>query len=95
MLILAVAAFIGLSKDKTNLSQNEYDITMALYRVCNQQSTEGLRKVSEILDGSLITSSSPSEGLERLKSIIRLADEGAWQNARRQCRQLLEEQVER
>lgn len=70
------------------LNESEYDVAIALYRVCNQSSEEGLGKIESMM-GELLESSADSP----LYPIIAQAKAGQWQAATESCRHLLDEQV--
>ncbi|QDS91153.1 hypothetical protein EC9_53730 [Rosistilla ulvae] len=77
------------------LSENGYDLTIALYRVCNQRSDEGLQRIEELLDESRSTAaaSDPSHGI--VAAIVAQAKAGDWESAARASRRALEDQVKR
>ena len=90
------------------LDQRDYDLAVALYRVCNQRSTDGLAKIEVLLadadskDASTdnIAGGGPGSGCELdsnqvIGDIIARAKLGQWQEASRRCREVLEEQVKR
>ncbi|WP_417738854.1 hypothetical protein [Rosistilla oblonga] len=77
------------------LSENGYDLTIALYRVCNQRSDEGLQRIEQLLDESRSTgeASDPSHGI--VAAIVAQAKAGDWESAARASRRALEDQVKR
>lgn len=91
--VLTAAAWF-LSDSRVELSEQDYDVTIALYRVCNQQSLVGLEKIEAVLTAN---GRDPSEQSESAKSIHRIIDQakaGDWKEAKIACRQLLEDQVQ-
>ncbi|QDV71534.1 hypothetical protein Poly24_52710 [Rosistilla carotiformis] len=77
------------------LSENGYDLTIALYRVCNQRSDEGLERIEQLLDESRAATAAvdPSHGI--VAAIVAKAKAGDWEAAARASRQALEDQVKR
>ncbi|QDV14834.1 hypothetical protein CA51_47440 [Rosistilla oblonga] len=77
------------------LSENGYDLTIALYRVCNQRSDEGLQRIEQLLAESRSTgqASDPSHGI--VAAIVAQAKAGDWESAARASRRALEDQVKR
>jgi len=77
------------------LSENGYDLTIALYRVCNQRSDEGLQRIEQLLDESRSTgeASDPSHGI--VAAIVAEAKAGDWESAAQASRRALEDQVKR
>ncbi|MCM2375228.1 hypothetical protein [Aporhodopirellula aestuarii] len=95
----AVVALIAIgwwmSRKPVVLDEHGYDVTIALYRVCNQRSAEGLRLIEQRLH-ELASSNDPvDESYQALTAMIALADEGKWHEAAMACRQALEDQVQR
>ena len=76
---------------KVSLSDSEYDVAMALYRVCNQSSEEGLAKIEFLLSE---TDGADSLDIDSpLPGIIEQAKLGRWEDAARSCRRILDDQV--
>lgn len=76
---------------KSTLSDSEYDIALALYRVCNQSSEEGLARIEVLLselEGPEIDGQNP-----QLQAIMAQAKSGRWKDATKACRRVLDEQV--
>lgn len=76
---------------KIELSDSEYEVAIALYRVCNQSSEEGLARIE-----SLLAETQPPESDEEaspLQPIIELAKSGQWKDAAKGCRLVLDDQV--
>lgn len=83
------------SRPIVELNENHYAATLALYRVCNQRSMEGLQEVEAILASSKPQASESESSLKAIASIIDDAHQGRWERATKYCRQLLEQQVRR
>lgn len=76
---------------KVELSRNEYDIAMALYRVCNQSSEKDLDQIESLIAE---TNPSGSEGGDSpLLRIVAQARSGQWKDATKACRRILDDQV--
>jgi hypothetical protein len=76
---------------KCILSDSEYDIALALYRVCNQSSEDGLARIEILLFES---ERADSDGQSpQLKAIIAQAKAGKWKDAAKACRRILDDQV--
>lgn len=96
IVLVAALAFISLWwmwPQKVALSQSEYDIAMALYRVCNQSSDEGLAKVEALLAED--ENAGPNGNGSSLQPIIATAKSGQWKAAAKACRQVLDDQIVR
>lgn len=75
------------------LSEHGYDVTLALYRVCNQRSEAGLVQIEEQL--TIMDKETPLSQQSRtiIADIISQAKSGNWQDACVACREALEDQV--
>lgn len=102
--IVAFAAFIVLaivtaawwmSHTPVKLDEHGYDVTIALYRVCNQRSSEGLQKIEEQIRELEASQATLGESHQAIMSMIATAKAGDWKNAAIACRQALEDQVKR
>lgn len=82
-------------KSPVRLDGDHYEMTVALYRVCNQQDQEGLVRIKAMLDQQPTAADERSAQDEAIESIVSQAEAGAWQDAMATCRLLLEEQVAR
>ncbi|KLU07426.1 putative transmembrane protein [Rhodopirellula islandica] len=82
-------------REKVELNDQGYDASVALYRICNQKDGTSLQKVADQIvqwrsDGTLSEQSHSS-----LQRVIELASAGDWRQASRECRQMMEDQVQR
>lgn len=84
-----------LMRPSVQLDEQSYATTLALYRVCNQKSVEGLEQIEAMVDEAVSSSSAPDAGLAAIESIIEQARRDQWGNATRDCRLLLDSQVRR
>lgn len=84
-----------LTSSKTELNDQEYDLTVALYRVCNLRSEEGLVKIEDVLQQNVSSPESLTVQQAELDSIVQDARAGRWDAAMQACRDLLEDQVQR
>ncbi|QDT29698.1 hypothetical protein Enr10x_50530 [Gimesia panareensis] len=77
------------------VSPKTYEISKALYSVCNQKSQERLEAVEELIQSSLEQEEISEREAEWLGEIIRQARQGEWEAALRETRQIMEDQVGR
>ncbi len=91
---LAVAAW-WLTQPPVQLDEQQYATTIALYRVCNQQSEAGLDQIEDLLKSSGASTDNPSSSQRALQAIVADARQGRWQRATVNCRRLLDDQVQR
>ncbi|TWT66473.1 hypothetical protein [Allorhodopirellula solitaria] len=90
--IVVLLAVWWLWPQRVELNESEYDFAMALYRVCNQSSDEGLIQIETLLDQE--EQAHPSQEPSPLRPIIAAAKSGQWRDAAKACRQVLDDQVE-
>jgi len=77
------------------VSPKTYELSKALYSVCNQKSAERLPIISELIQDSLADGSiGESEG-KWLNDIIAIAQNGDWESAAQSARRILADQVDR
>lgn len=91
----AVALIIvwSLWPQRSALTESEYDIAIALYRVCNQSSETGLAKIEGLMAEHSVANSDGRDS--PLRPIIITAKAGQWQAAAKACRMVLDEQIVR
>lgn len=75
------------------LSEQGYDVTLALYRVCNQRSVEGLAQIEQELASMSASNPSLDSSQRLIADIVGQAKAGQWQAATIACRQALDDQV--
>lgn len=94
LITLAIAAVVmtwWLWPTKVELTKSEYDLVLALYRVCNQADSEGLAKVEQVL---LDMQNLQTGGTESpLLPILADAKSGKWGDATEACRDLMDDQI--
>ena len=98
MILSVVVLAMGYSlwpSSVVKLDDNGYEVTIALYRVCNQQSEKGLDEIAEVLRRVDEVEEERTPQQFALDSIIADARDGRWASATRACRKLLEDQVDR
>ena len=92
-----LAVLAGLSwclwPSKVELSEDTYDIAIALYRVCNQQDDEGLRQIQGKLNQLRSVAAVDDPAITHLQRIVDEARTGNWTIAMRHTRNALEEQA--
>ena len=77
------------------VSPKTYELSKALYSVCNQKSTERLVKVQALIQSSLEQEEITSREADWLNGIIKQAQAGEWDEALRESRQIMEDQAGR
>lgn len=92
VLAITVAAVFWFSRPSVELSDDDYAIALALYRVCNQRSEQGLRDV-EAVWGESESSQKDTDSRWAIDSIIADAKSQQWRGAAQACRKILDEQV--
>lgn len=90
---VALSIVWSLWPQQAALSESEYDIAIALYRVCNQSSEAGLAKIEALMAEHNAANSTGDES--PLSPIIVTAKAGQWQAATKACRTVLDEQIVR
>jgi len=97
MLLFAAAGIVWwLYPRPVSLDQDRYEITIALYRICNQRDKTGLAEIEGSLDAALSTNGSSdndSVADAAIRSIIESGRSGDWRRAVRDCRKLLDAQT--
>ena len=92
LIAVVVAGAIWFHQQPVSLNENEYAITLALYRVCNQRSEQGLADVQELWSSSE-PASQGTVSKRKIDSIIADAKAQRWKAASRACRQVLDDQI--
>ncbi|MCA9019630.1 MAG: hypothetical protein KDA74_05785 [Planctomycetaceae bacterium] len=77
------------------VSPKSYEISKALYSVCNQKSTERLETVQTLIQSSLKKSEITEREAGWLNAIVASANEGKWETATQEARRLMEDQTGR
>ena len=94
---LAVALVAGLSwffwPTKQQLSPDSYKLTIALYRVCNQQDLEGLQQIQSSLQQLDEATGADDQEIKILQQIIDEAQSGKWTSAMKHAHAALEDQT--
>jgi hypothetical protein len=95
--VAAVALVAGLSwffwPPKQQLSPDSYKLTIALYRVCNQQDLEGLQQIQISLRQLDEATGSDDQEIKLLQQIIDEAQSGKWTSAMKRAHAALEDQT--
>ncbi len=77
------------------VSPKAYELSKALYAVCNQKNAERLPVVSDLIQASLTDESiTKSEG-QWLNNIVDAGKNGEWETATQEARSLMDDQVDR
>lgn len=77
------------------VSPKTYEISKALYSVCNQKSTERLEIVQTLIQSSLKEKEINEREAGWLNAIVASANAGNWENATQEARRLMEDQTGR
>ncbi|KAA1260336.1 hypothetical protein LF1_28750 [Rubripirellula obstinata] len=76
---------------KDKISDSEYEVAIALYRVCNQANDEGLARIETLIADA--EGAEPDKEVSPLRSIVEMAKLGQWKDAARACREIMDNQV--
>ncbi len=77
------------------VSPKTYEISKALYSVCNQKSTDRLKTVQTLIDSSLKEKEINEREAGWLNAIVASANKGNWETATQEARRLMEDQTGR
>ncbi|MCS7469744.1 hypothetical protein NZK35_24090 [Stieleria sp. ICT_E10.1] len=92
--VIACAASLWyFSRSPVRLDADGYDLTIALYRVCNQRDADALKEIESRLNEMAGGPSQDDHQHEALQDVVQEARQGNWRDAMITCRTLLEEQV--
>ena len=75
------------------VSPKTYELSKALYSICNLKREAGLPKVIELIESSLALQEITEVESRWLSEIVKLAEDGEWESATLQSRQILEAQI--
>ena len=91
--VMTLLAFSGCGYPE--VSPKTYEISKALYSVCNQKSEERLAAVEKLIQSSLEQNEINDSEAQWLNGIIKQAREGNWEAAMQESRQMMEDQAGR
>ena len=95
-LLIVIMAMISLSGcGYPEVSPQAYEVTKALYSACNRQSETHLTKIEELITERLEDSKISESEAEWLREIITNAKSGEWESAMLECREIMEDQINR
>lgn len=77
------------------MSPKTYEISKALYSVCNQKNEERLVAVEKLIQSSLEQNEINDSEAQWLNEIITQAQEGKWEAAMQESRRMMEDQAGR
>ncbi|QDT93715.1 hypothetical protein [Gimesia algae] len=77
------------------VSPKTYEISKALYSVCNQKSTDRLKTVQTLIGSSLQEKEINEKEAGWLNAIVASANAGDWDTATQEARRLMEDQTGR
>lgn len=93
-MVLVVMAFLSLAGcGYPEVSPKTYEISKALYSVCNQKSEERLVAVEKLIQHSLEQNEINDSEAKWLNGMITQAREGAWETAMQESRRMMEDQA--
>lgn len=96
--LAAIAAAAGLwlsSRGYGEVSPQGYQYAVALYRACNQRDEAGLARISDMISAALDKNEIRPAEARWLGGIIEKGLSDNWDEASRDVRQLMEDQVRR
>lgn len=88
-------AFYFFPRSKVELDDQGYDASVALYRICNQKDMESLQEIAEQVAQWQTEGKISEQSYVSVQQVIGLANEGDWSQAARECRRMMEDQVQR
>jgi hypothetical protein len=77
------------------LNSDDYAVTVALFRVCNQRSEEGLVEIRKLLAESRTEGRALDASAKAIDRIITDAEANRWERASKAVRKLMNDQVDR
>jgi hypothetical protein len=77
------------------VSPKTYEISKALYAVCNLKQKDDLDKVTDVISEAVSESEVSEDESEWLLAIVEKAGSGEWEEAAEDARSILEDQVDR
>ncbi|MCC9603982.1 hypothetical protein LOC67_25805 [Stieleria sp. JC731] len=91
--VVGFALYFFFPKSEIVLSKPGYDITLALFRTCNQSSDIEVARIEQLVQR--MRNQLQAEEVSAIESILAFAKDGQWKTADLACRQLLEAQISR
>lgn len=92
--LLAVLLAFGLMGcGYPEISPKSYELATALYSACNRHSEEHLAKVSDLMETHAESGDITDREFEWLQAIVEQAEEGDWEAAASEARQIMNDQV--
>ncbi len=95
LIVLAVATWPLGGCGYPEVSPRAYEISQALYSVCNQKSAERLPVVEELIEKSLADGSLAEREGKWLNEIVAAGENGDWESAAREARRIMADQAGR
>jgi len=92
LLILMVFTLAGCGYPK--VSPKAYELSQALYTICNQRSGERLPLVSDLIEQSLEEGTLTAREGRWLSDIVATGEAGDWEEAAQEARRIMADQVE-
>ncbi|TWU46905.1 hypothetical protein Poly59_58790 [Rubripirellula reticaptiva] len=80
---------------KAKLDEHGYDLTIALYRTCNQKDANSLDAIERVLAEAGSESNLSKHSRAVVTRVMGLAKSGYWREATIECRAALDNQVQR
>lgn len=93
--VVVIAVGFWLTRSTVELTEEHYATAIALYRVCNQRSVEGLQEIETVMQSMEPSPDSSDPSVQAILSIIHDAKAERWEAAAQNCRTLLDDQVQR
>ncbi|MCA9074724.1 MAG: hypothetical protein KDA93_06810 [Planctomycetaceae bacterium] len=92
-LLAVVLAFCLIGCGYPEVSPKSYELATALYSACNRRSEEHLAKVSDLMETHAKSGDITNREFEWLQAIVEQAEEGDWEAAASEARQIMNDQV--
>jgi len=93
IVVLLSAAFWFWPTSRVTLDDDGYQMTIALYRICNQQDQDALTEIDRKFRVSPELQDLSAQSQQAVTTIIAQAKAGDWKDAAITCRQMMDDQV--
>lgn len=93
--LAGICLFAGQGCSYPEVSPKAYEISKALYSVCNLKRKDDLDKVSDAISAAVKTAELSKTESEWLTAIVEQARSGEWEEAADEARAILQDQIDR
>ncbi|TWT70716.1 hypothetical protein [Crateriforma conspicua] len=91
--VLLIGLAVSFWPSTTPLSDDGYDLTMALYNACNRRSEVAIEQLQDQVETKASAGQLSTDATSALRSVIDDAKAGRWQPAMVRCRELMDDQI--